>query len=200
MSAEAWAGVELVATACALAAMVVLHVLPTGLSPIRNAVSQYGITRYHQGYRVLTVALGVAGLAAAVAVASAYPSQRRAAIVALLVVFGLCRLAISWWPMDAPGQPRSNHGTVHLVLAFGAFLTVTAAAGRMQQAVARATRLFGAGYGPALGVAFWILVAGVVGMVLARRLDAQHRYFGAAERLVYVGIYVLLIATGVSLL
>lgn len=32
--------------------MIILHLLPTGLSPVRNAVSQYGITRYRQGYRI----------------------------------------------------------------------------------------------------------------------------------------------------
>ncbi|MGH8961330.1 MAG: DUF998 domain-containing protein [Jatrophihabitantaceae bacterium] len=200
MSAEAWAGIELGATACALAAMIALHSLPTGLSPVRTPVSQYGITRYHQGYRVLTVALGVAGLAAAAAVATAYPPQKRSTIVALLVVFGLCRLAISWWPMDTPGQPRSSHGTVHLALAVGAFLTVTVAADKMQQAVARPTQVFGAGYATALDAAFWLLVIGLVGLFITRRLDARHRYFGAAERLIYMGIYLLLIATGVSLL
>lgn len=200
MAAEAWAGVELGATACALAAMIVLHALPTGLSPVRNPVSQYGITRYHQGYRVLTVALGVAGLAAAAAVATAYPPQRRSTIVTLLVVFGLCRLAISWWPMDTPGQPRSRHGTVHVALAVGAFLTVTAAADKMRQTVAQAAQAFGAGYGAALDAAFWLLVIGLVGLVVTRRIDTRHRYFGAAERLIYIGAYLLLIATGISLL
>lgn len=66
MSLHFWAGLALGATACAPAAMIILHLLPTGLSPVRNAVSQYGITRYRQGYRILTVALGVAGLAAVV--------------------------------------------------------------------------------------------------------------------------------------
>ncbi|MGH9068323.1 MAG: DUF998 domain-containing protein [Acidimicrobiales bacterium] len=193
------AGLDLAATAVALVALIVLHVLPTGLSLVDNPVSQYGITPYRQGYRVLTVAMGVAGLAAAVSVAMSYPAQGRSAIEALLVVFGLCRLAISWWPMDGPGQPRSSRGATHVVLALAAFLAITVAAHRMQHVVGQLPQLFGQAYGHALAAAFWLLVIGLVGQFVTRRLDAQHRYSGAAERLVYVGIYVLLIATGLSL-
>ncbi|HLK44717.1 MAG TPA: hypothetical protein VKT18_01955, partial [Acidimicrobiales bacterium] len=46
-----------------LGALVVLHLVATGLSPITNPVSQYGITRYRAGYRVQTIAMGVAALA-----------------------------------------------------------------------------------------------------------------------------------------
>ncbi len=189
------AAVDLVATLTAIAALVVLHVLPTGLSPARHPVSQYGITRYRQGYRVLTLALGVAGLASAVVVAQTYPPSRRATIVGLLVVFGVCRLLISWWPMDAPGEPRSRHGTIHVVLALGGFLSATLAAGRMQNALVGSG--FGAGYNAALVTAFWLLVLGLIGTVAARRAEG-HLYFGAAERVVYVGLFVMLGATGLA--
>ena len=188
-----FAGVDLVATSAALVALVVLHVLPTGLSPVDHPVSQYAITPYRQGYRVLTVALGVAGLASAVVVAQTYPPSRRSTIVGLLVVFGVCRLLISWWPMDAPGEPRSRQGTIHLVLALGGFLGATLAAGRMQNALVGSS--FGAGYNAALVTAFWLLVAGLVGSVAARRTEGHH-YFGAAERVIYVGLFVMLGATG----
>lgn len=198
MSAQLWAGVDLVATACALAAMVALHVLPTGLLPTRNPVSQYGISRYRQGYRVLTVALGAAGLAAAAVIGTSTPIAQQPTIVALLVVFGVCRLAISWWPMDPPGHPRSGTGTVHLALAVGAFGSITAAAGELRRSAPQLHQLAGVGHGAALGIAFWLLLVGIAAMVLAQRLDQRWRYFGAAERVVYAGIYVLLIAIGVS--
>lgn len=200
MTASAWAGVELVATAVALGAMVALHLLPTGLSPAHHPVSQYGIGGYRLGYRVLTVALGAAGLAAAALVAVAYPPQQRQVIVALFTVFGLCRLAISWWPMDAPGEPRSKRGTIHVALAAGAFATATIAANQLQHIAGQLAPMAGAGYRYAVGAAFWLLVTGLLGMLVARRVDAQHRWFGAAERLVYAGTYLLLFATGVSAL
>lgn len=199
MTSPPIAGVELVAAAVALVAIVVLHVLPTGLSPLHRPVSQYGITRYRLGYRVLTLALGVAGLAAAAAVSIGYPPQQRSAIVALLVVFGLCRLVISWSPMDAPGAPRSAHGIVHVVLAIGAFGSIAVAADRMRHAVAGQAATFGSGYHGAVVVAFWLLVVGLAGMLMTGRRSAGHRFFGVAERLIYVGIFVLLFATGIAL-
>ncbi|MGH9102738.1 MAG: DUF998 domain-containing protein [Acidimicrobiales bacterium] len=199
MTTQVLAALDLAATAVALVALIVLHVLPTGLSLVDNPVSRYGITSYRQGYRALTVAMGVAGLAAAGSVVTRYPAQGRSAIAALLVVFGLCRLAISWWPMDAPGQPRSSRGAIHVALAVGAFLAITIAAHRMQHVVGQLPQLFGEAYGHALAAAFWLLVIGLVGQLVTRRLDAQHRYCGAAERVVYAGIYVLLMATGLRL-
>jgi hypothetical protein len=196
MTTPVWAGTELATSVLALVALVVLHLLPTGLSPIHNAVSQYGITRYRQGYRVLTVGLGVAGLAAAALVAERYPRPGRAVIVALLVLFGLCRLVISWFPMDRPGTPRTGRGAAHLALAAGAFLSIALVANRMQRAAGHA---LGDGYRNALAVAAWLLLLGLLGLLITGRFDPRHRYFGAAERLIYAGSFLLLIATGLRL-
>lgn len=202
MTAQPWAVVDLAGTAVAVAALVVLHLLPTGLSPMRDPVSQYGITRYRLGYRVQTIAFGIAGIAAAVTVATGLHVPHRKATVALLVVFGLCRLVISWWPMDSPGAPTSTRGTVHLFLAVIAFLTAPIAANRLLAAVGDAasgtTTPFGAGPRTALTVAFWLMIAGLVGMFFLRRLGGR-RFFGAAERLIYLGIVVLLSTIGLAL-
>jgi hypothetical protein len=39
--------VVLVALAVAVVLLVRLHIVPTGLSPVRDAVSDYGTTRWH---------------------------------------------------------------------------------------------------------------------------------------------------------
>ena len=49
-------------------------------------------------------------------------------MVALLVLFGAARGAISWFPTDAPGTPRTSTGVIHFVLAFVAFLSIAGAA------------------------------------------------------------------------
>ena len=46
----------LLALAVTVASLGYLHFAPTGLSPVRNAVSQYGITPFRAGYRVATLA------------------------------------------------------------------------------------------------------------------------------------------------
>ena len=57
---------DLAGLTAAVVSLTYLHLAPTGLSPLRNAVSQFGITEYRAGYRAATVALAVAGLGAAI--------------------------------------------------------------------------------------------------------------------------------------
>ena len=59
--------IALLALAVTVASLGYLHFAPTGLSPVRNAVSQYGITPFRGGYRVATLAFGAAGAALAAA-------------------------------------------------------------------------------------------------------------------------------------
>jgi hypothetical protein len=189
-----WGGLVLLAAAVALVSLAALHALPTGLAPMSTAVSEYGISRYRLGYRVLTVSMGVAGLAAAAGVAATFPSRDRMAVIVLLVIFGACRLVISWVPMDEPGAgPPTSTGVAHALLAIVTFVSAALAASRMHRAVNRIGGL--AGYDTALRVAVWVTAVGIVGMLLVRRTPL-HRWFGAVERLVYVGIFVLLFATG----
>ena len=54
--------IALLALAVTVASLTWLHVEPTGLSAVRNPVSQYGITRFRIGYRVATLAFAAAGL------------------------------------------------------------------------------------------------------------------------------------------
>ncbi len=186
----------LAAVAVAAGALVTLHVLPSGLSPLRDAVSHYGITRYRLGYRVLTISMGVAGLAAAAGLAAVV--HGRAALVDLfLLTFALARLAISWYPMDEPGAEPTQHGRRHGMLALLTFGPVMVAALRLP----RALQLEGVwtselGLLRAVG---WLLLASAVGMIMDRRLaDAKH--FGLAERVFYLATFCWLVLVGLALL
>ena len=103
----------LIALGVVLASLVYLHVAPTGLSPLRNAVSQYGITVYRTGYRIATIAFGVVGIAVAAGIEQAEASHEPTAVLVLLAIFALSRGAISWYPMDAPGTPQTATGRAH---------------------------------------------------------------------------------------
>ena len=192
-----WGGLISIAATVSLVALGVLHVLPTQLSPLSAPVSQYGISRYRLGYRVLTVSMGVAALAAAAGVAATFPNSGRAVSVALLVVFGVCRLVISWFPMDAPGtRPPTSTGLAHALLALVTFVSAALAASHMYRAVHRLGGF--SGYDAALQVSVWLMAIGIVGMLLVRRTPL-HRWFGAVERIVYAGVFVLLFGTAVTL-
>lgn len=197
MRADEVAGVvSLLATASALGALAYLHVAPTGLSPVRAAVSQYGISPYRSWYRALTVSMGAAAAALAVALATGRTVPGTTTLVGLVGAFAACRLAISWFPMDAPGAPRTSTGTAHGLLALVTFVSVTVAAvrlGRVLDAqvalhpVAVASRLLG-----------WGMAACVALLFLARLGPDLRRRFGVIERALYALILAWLVVVGLA--
>jgi hypothetical protein len=159
------AAASLVCTGLCVASLVYLHLDATGYSPLRNAVSQYGVGAYARWYQAQAAAAGLAGVALAIALAG----PRR--VVASLAVFAAARLAITQAPLDRRRAP-------HWLLAALAFASVTIAA----------IRLTAAEHGtPALG---WIMVAFVGLMALTRRNPPLRSWFGLIER----GFHVAMLA------
>jgi hypothetical protein len=193
-TAELAGAVSLAGTACALGALVYLHLAPTGLSPLRHPVSQYGISPYRAWYRVMTIAMGVAG--AGIATALATDSSRFDQVVALLAIFAACRIAISWFPMDAPGTPPTSTGRVHGLLAIATFGSVAIAAIRLCKrlevnplltTLASTSRILG-----------WLMVACFALLFFARLSPDLRRYFGASERGLYAAILAWLVVMAIA--
>lgn len=180
--------ISLLAVAVLIASLTWLHVQPTGLSPVRNAVSQYGITPFRAGYRVATIAFALAGLTLAIGIDRAISGHGRTLVIALLVVFAAARGAISWFPMDAPDAARTSTGSVHGLLALAAFGSVAYAALRLGRVLAHTARWHS--LGPASTVLGWAMVACLLSMALARSHPAMRARFGAVER----GFYLFAIA------
>ncbi len=177
-------GVALIAAGLVvgLAALVALHVLPTGLSPVRNAVSQYGISSYRAGYRVQTIAYALAGLGAALSI-TGLPG-RCGVVVALCAVFAASRAAISWFPMDEPGGPHTPTGRNHGILAITAFVAVGAAGWRLAHLLNH-DQLHPA-IASASNVLALLMAVALVAMALGRR--AGGGYFGLIERGFYAAM------------
>jgi Protein of unknown function (DUF998) len=171
-------------TAVTLAALIYLHIVPTGLSPVKNAVSEYGISPYRAWYRVATIALGIAGIAIAVSLAVALSGTLPAVI--LLIVFGAARLLISWSPMDAVDAPKTRSGRVHNLLAIAAFATATAAGFLAAGPIASTSGW--SDFSISATVFTWIMAVGSAGVILAAAVAPLRRYFGVFERTIYVGI------------
>ncbi len=184
MTAAAGA-VALIGLATVVASLGWLHLEPTGLSPLRNAVSQYGITPFRAGYRVATLAFALAGVALALALHRALGDQHGVTdIVVALAVFAFARAVISWFPMDAPGAPRSSTGQTHGLLAIVTFAAATYAAFKLGTVLSRATRWHSlAGVSTALG---WAMLVCLLAMMLARSVPAVRARFGAVERCFYL--------------
>ncbi|HEY2325977.1 MAG TPA: DUF998 domain-containing protein [Gaiellaceae bacterium] len=157
------AAVILVGLAVGVGALVALHLLPTGLSPLRDAVSRYGISDYALGYRVQTLGYALAGAGAAIGLA-ARPDTGRSVVVAC-VVFAVSRTAISWAPMDSARE-------LHWLLAVAAFASVGTAA-RLLRHESHTSRVIAL-----------LMLAAFVAMVFTRRGGIP--LFGLFERALYV--------------
>jgi hypothetical protein len=193
---EAAGAVCLAGVAASIAALGYLHGAETGLSPVRNAVSQYGISPHRVGYRVLTISMAVSGASLALALDRALHGAGVATVIVLLGVFSVARLAISWVPMDAPGAARTSTGAAHGLLAVATFLSIAIAAIRLCRVLGRdlawiqlgnVSRGFG-----------WAMVACFGLMMLSRIGPDLRRAFGVIERALYVAILAWLVAIGVA--
>ena len=139
---------------------------PTGYSPLRNAVSEYGVGRFAWGYRAQVLFAATAAVCLGVEL---HGRERK-----LLFVFAAARAAIAAYPTDRPGGGTiTRTGTIHLLLAFVAFASICAAASSKR-------------WEPALG---YVAIAGAVGTGLAvRRVPQLRPVLGLLERLFYAAI------------
>lgn len=170
----------------ALTSLVYLHLTPSGLSPLHHLVSYYGITCSRAGYRAATISLGSAAAATAIGLQAALADNGGGRRVALLVVFAVARMIISWVPMDAPQASPPSTGQRRRWLAIVTFGAVTLAALRLGQILARGARW--QALAPVATACGWAMVACVFALLLNRQSRWLRRHFGAAERLLYLAI------------
>jgi hypothetical protein len=167
-----------------LCTLVALHVLPTGLSPVRDPVSAYGISRFGGLYRAQTLGTALSAAALAVAVALAVPVATPAVIA--LAALALARGLISWFPMDAPDAPRSVTGRVHNLLAYLAF--AAASVSGFMIGIAFSADASRAAFAPAATLLGWVATAASAITIAASVAAPLKPVFGLAERVIYVGM------------
>jgi len=176
----------------AAALVIALHLLPTGLDPARNAVSQYGRTRFSALYRAQVIASGSSGLLLLVALLSA--DVRRPLPLAALAAYALARLAIAGNMMDLPDEAPTRAGRNHVLLALVAFFGIAIAAvpiaGTLDTVASNGLS------GALAAVAIAVPVAAIV-MFGAR--GSLRAYFGTFERLFYLAAFAWLFLAGLSL-
>lgn len=117
-----------IAMAVSTGALVVLHVLPTGYSPVRDAVSDYAIGGHRALFWTFTTAGAVSGLALAIALARSHPSKPTLTVT-MLLLSAAARLLIPVFPTDQNGSRfQTPKGTIHMVLAVAIFASIAVAA------------------------------------------------------------------------
>lgn len=188
-----YAVVTLAGVVTMVAALGFLHLVRTGLSPLRDPVSGYALTRYRAAYAVAAGAAAVAGLTSALLLAGI---SGTGAAVGSLLVFAAARALIPLFPMDAPGAVRSGRGRVHSLLATVAFATATASAFLAWYPLAAAGEQRLASVSLASAV---VMAVGSVTVIAGAAHPAPRRIFGLAERLIYLGFIAWFAAVAVLL-
>jgi hypothetical membrane protein len=170
-----------------LASILLLHALPTGYNPIRNAVSDYGVGKYRVWHRVAVLSLAVCGFALAIASTGTIKPESDI-VIGFLVVFAIARVIIPFFPTDLEGQTFTTRGRIHWALAIIAFASLAFAAGFYKGTV------LDDAIGTVVVVAASLLI---VSLVLHRRRKIE--ILGLFERVFYFSMICWLLVTGIEL-
>jgi hypothetical protein len=179
------------------AALVVLHVLPTGYDPIRDAVSDYGVGPYRAWFWLQAVAGGLACLALGIALAKLHPFTPTQVVVALIVT-AATRFLIPFFATDQSGSRfKTLHGTIHMILAVVAFGGLVWAATGLWATLQHYPAWHGAE--SFLTIVPWIMLGSVIAVVLAIRGPRLKPFFGIFERLFYLSSLAWLFVVSIDL-
>jgi hypothetical protein len=194
---ESSAIIAALATAVQAVALIVLHVLPTGYDPIRDAVSDYGVGPYRGWFWLQAVAGGVGCLALAIGLAQLHPFTPAQVVVALIVT-AAARALIPFFATDQ-GESRfqTRHGIVHMILAVIAFGGLVWAATGLWSTLSHYPAWDGAE--SPLTIIPWIMLGSVIAVVLAIRGPRLKPFFGAFERLFYLSSITWMLIVAIDL-
>lgn len=177
----------LAAVAVAAATLILgwLHLQPTGLHWRSDAVSDYGTTTVHAGYRAMVVLFGAGGILLAIAL----DRNTAAAGIGWLWAYGASRVAIAGFMTDRDLPPSTREGRIHWLLAATAFTSIAIAGSKIGWSGAPAI----------LSAVGHIVAATAVATLVTRLLSPLRPLFGAAERLLYLSSIVWLLIAALAL-
>lgn len=178
-------------------ALIVLHALPTGYNPIRDAVSDYGVGPYRGWFWLQAVAGGLACLFLAIALAQLHPFTPTQVVVALIVT-AVARLLVPFFATDQGGSRfQTAHGIVHMILAVIAFGGLVWAATGLWSTLRHYPAWRGAQ--SLLTIVPWVMLGCVIAVVLAIRGPRLKPFFGLFERLFYLSSFVWFFTVAIDL-
>ncbi|UGS27209.1 DUF998 domain-containing protein [Microbacterium resistens] len=157
-----------------------LHLLPGGVHPLRETVSDYAAspsarTRTIAAAASWTAATAWAALGAGV-LSDAALGANRLGVGAWLIVLGLVVAAMPFVPTDRSGQPATIRGRIHLLLAIGWFTLAYSTIGPLGRLLSGTPAFVVGVLDPVAAVSLAALVISMVFPAL------RARTFGASER------------------
>jgi len=195
MATIALSALAALAVAVGAAALLRAHLAPTGYSPIRDAVSDYGVGSSSRSYyRVLVVGLGVGALL----FAAALWHYGGTSGVLWLAAFAVARLAIAYFPTDLPDGRSTATGRVHRFLAIAAFATIAFAAPLVSNSLAEHHVWQGLG-GTLRLLANLVSFAAIATLFVGVVPNLRRRIFGLVERAFYAAAIAWLLVGAIGL-
>jgi hypothetical protein len=177
----AFSVIALLAVSVQVVVLALLHRLPTGYDPIRDAISDYGVGRYRGYFAAQLIAGALACPSIAVAFAQLHPYVPTF-VVAALLTNAAARFLMPAFPTDqSGGRFKTAKGTIHMVLAIVAFAAVAAATTGLGGLLSHyhdwhiAKTL--------LDTLGWVVLVGAVATALALVGPRLKQIFGLIERL-----------------
>jgi hypothetical protein len=183
MSLFVFALVAMVALVICIGCLIVLHLVPSGLHPMRDPVSLYGTTRYSVLYRVQAIASGICALCLLLALTEQHIPLPSLGLL-MLACYGIARIAIAAFMMDAHGK-RTLTGSIHILLAAVAFTTIAVAVG-MDTASLLLSPLWN-GLSVFLSLAEYLTIISALLFLLVSLLPVLRPFTGLIERGIYLG-------------
>jgi hypothetical membrane protein len=178
-------GITVAGSLICLTSILLLHLLPTGYDPKKNAVSDYGVGKYRVWHQIAVLSLAAAGFAMAIA-SSGTAKPQSGLVIGLLVIFAVARALIPFFPTDIEGQTLTTRGHIHWGLAIITFASFGFAAGFYT----------GTNLDDAIG---WVVVAAVC-LLLVSLLPRFRKALPVLERIFYFSMICWFIITGIELI
>jgi hypothetical protein len=177
--------------------LVYLHLLPTGLHPLRNTVSEYGAGRFRFWYQAMCVNQAIAAFLTVAALATKVTPAPLEADAAL-VVLGLARLVISQAPVIVVRGKSTTTSRTHILMAlliFGSAVVASASFDRAIASNADWTSVLSPLHLFKYGIALFALLT-----FLAVAAPRALSYVGTVERLLYLSIIGWFVTVAIHLL
>lgn len=175
-----------------------LHVVPSGYSPIRHAVSDYAVGPTRRLSTAMTWTTVITWLSLAAAISASLPtwSYRNTATMLLLVLAAIFAI-LPFVPTDVEGEKRTTRGIMHYVLAIAWFAIAYSLTGDMSR---YAAAHWGGTAGSVATALHWAALISLIALIAALVVPGLRKFFGLAERIFIAAISVFYLLTAVGLL
>ena len=175
-----------------------LHAIPSGYSPVRNPVSDYAVGRTRPVAAAMTWVTVLLWLALAGAVWFGLDDwSDRGFVTGGLVVLAAIFLVLPLVPTDLEGSPRTRRGVAHYVLAIAWFAVSYSLMGNL---VRYADAHWSDGLASTLAPLRMVALVSLIALVCALVLPKLRPFFGLAERVFIVAVFVFYLVVAIGLL